>query len=67
MINLLFSLDSILVNILVIIGIFIIASGAIKRKKQEDAIEEFRQFLLIRSHLTVGIVLASSLFSIKFL
>ena len=78
MINFLSSLDSILVNVLVVIGVLIIVSGAIKtlwefiqyetkRKKQKDTIEEFRQFSLIRSHLTISIILALPLFIIKFL
>jgi len=78
MINFLSSLDSILVNVLVIIGVFIIVSGAIKtlwefiryetkRKKQKDTIEELGQFSLMRSHLTISIILALPLFIIKFL
>jgi L-asparagine transporter-like permease len=38
-----------------------------KRKKQKDTIEQSEKFSLIRSHLTISIILALLLFIIKFL
>lgn len=78
MINMLSNFDPIFTNGLSILGIVIITIGAIvtfgrfiqheiKRKKIENIKEEYEKFMLIRSDLTISILIALPLFIINFL
>jgi hypothetical protein len=74
MINILHLVDSILTNLLVLLGLLIIISGAIKtwiefvryRKRASLNVDSSSHFPFLRSHLVFGAFLSAPFFIIKF-